>query len=272
MQNGELTKLLTDPGNKRAFYGHLRDLINTVFSRSYLQTWAQHYTTFLPSEDLTTHLSYVDTRRASVLSAINNAVPQVPYQINTTDGSSFNGSFATIQGDAWVDMFELRVAGASGALTLTWLDDHTWRAQVPIVPGANTITIAAYDRQGALIGSDTVTVIGTGTQVPASAANLVVSEIMYNPGLPSSAEQAAGFTDPDSFEFIEVMNISATETVNLTDLKFTEGITFSFPTLALAPGTRALIVGNQAAFQKRYGTGGTILGQYQAADGSNRLT
>lgn len=75
--------------------------------------------------------------------------------------------------------------------------------------------------------------------VPASAANLVISEIHYHPATGS--------------EFIELRNISATDSIDLTGVAFTTGITYLFPTgTLLAPGGR--IVVSEAEF-----TGGTRL-------------
>ena len=74
---------------------------------------------------------------------------------------------------------------------------------------------------------------------------------------------AAGYTSADSFEFLELQNISSTDTISLAGVQFTAGLTLALPSTTLAPGARALIVGNQAAFTQRYGTGLTILGQYQ---------
>jgi hypothetical protein len=92
--------------------------------------------------------------------------------------------------------------------------------------------------------------------VPVSAANLVVSEIMFNPPAPSAAEIAAGFNDGNMFEYLEVMNIGSSA-IDLSGVSLTLGITFTWPTSnpalrVLAPGERALIVGNLEAFNMRY--------------------
>jgi len=43
--------------------------------------------------------------------------------------------------------------------------------------------------------------------VPATVANLVVSEIMYDPPSPNSTESQAGYSASD-FEYIELLNVS----------------------------------------------------------------
>lgn len=81
------------------------------------------------------------------------------------------------------------------------------------------------------------------------ADSLRISEIMYNPA------------DPNT-EYIELTNIGS-QAINLSGVKFTRGITFTFPSLSLAPGEFVLVVGDLAAFEAFYDTTGwKIAGQY----------
>jgi len=115
-------------------------------------------------------------------------------------------------------------------------------------------------------GPDTETyIIGT----PADATNLVISEIHYHPSDPTTAESNAGHTDQDDFEFLELFNISS-DTIELTDLHFTAGIDFTFPTsTTLAPGQRIIVVRNQNAFAFRYPAvnANSIAGEFQNGTG-----
>ena len=102
--------------------------------------------------------------------------------------------------------------------------------------------------------------------IPASAENLFISEFHYRPADANATELAAGFTDRDDFEFIELMN-RGSQTINLSGVEFIDGVTFNFSTAAirsLAPGTRVLIVKNLAAFEQRYGSlfSSQIAGEY----------
>ena len=88
---------------------------------------------------------------------------------------------------------------------------------------------------------------------------LRVAELHYNPTGATAAEQAAGFTDGDQFEFIELINTSTTDTIDLAGVSFVNGVDVtlgapqqSTPVL-LAPGQRALLVSDLAAFTERYG-------------------
>jgi len=95
----------------------------------------------------------------------------------------------------------------------------------------------------------------TGT--PAAASNLAVSEIMYHP---LDSDVAA--------EFIEVQNISETETIDLTQVVFTGGIDYHFPVGAtLSPGELFAVRGVDFENSTRLANGGEQI-VITAADGS----
>lgn len=101
----------------------------------------------------------------------------------------------------------------------------------------------------------------------ADIPQLVVSEIHYHPGDPSFSEIALGYTNSDDFEFLELTNIG-TSTLDLTLINLRGGIDFDFSTgsiAALPPGTRVLLVKNQAAFETRYGNSFSIAGKFSGS-------
>lgn len=105
--------------------------------------------------------------------------------------------------------------------------------------------------------------------IPASAANLVISEFSYNPANASSDEINAGFANANDFEFLEIHNISAAK-VDLRGCSFTAGISFNFSTgqiLELPPGGRAIVVENAAAAAFRYGPGLPVAGEFELNTG-----
>ena len=98
----------------------------------------------------------------------------------------------------------------------------------------------------------------TPDTVPADAGNLIISEFNYQPGEPTSPAEIAISTDRDDYEFIELMNVG-TQTIDLTDVRFTLGITFNFADNTLIPpGARLVIVKNRTAFEARFGTSVSI--------------
>ena len=63
---------------------------------------------------------------------------------------------------------------------------------------------------------------------------------------------------------MELTNAGA-GTLDLTNIQFTDGITFDFADASitkLPPGQRVLLVSNAMAFDMRYGTGLPVIGQY----------
>ena len=79
-------------------------------------------------------------------------------------------------------------------------------------------------------------IVGTA----ASSANLVISEVCYNP--PAAA----------AWEFIELQNIAAGP-IDLTDVAFTAGIAYAFaPATVLAAGQRLVLANDAAAFTAKF--------------------
>ncbi len=81
--------------------------------------------------------------------------------------------------------------------------------------------------------------------------NLRITEIMFHP-----LDPPAGNADA---EFIELKNISATETINLALVRFTNGVDLELPYLQLEPGAIAVVVKDQTAFASQYDTGGITI-------------
>ncbi|MEM7386908.1 MAG: lamin tail domain-containing protein, partial [Verrucomicrobiota bacterium] len=112
--------------------------------------------------------------------------------------------------------------------------------------------------------------------IPASNANLLVSEIMYNPANGNEAEAGKGFFFGDYFEFIELVNVGDKD-MYIGDCHFAGGISFPFSESAiqaLKPGERVVLVSDLEAFALRYGDERPIGGEFvgRLANGGERLT
>ena len=84
--------------------------------------------------------------------------------------------------------------------------------------------------------------------------SLVITEVMYNP---------IGGSD---YEFIELKNIGKMP-LDLTDVRFTKGIDFDFPTgTMIEPDGILLVVRNETVFESRYGTGLPVAGEWESGD------
>ncbi len=79
--------------------------------------------------------------------------------------------------------------------------------------------------------------------------SLRVTELMYH------APQG------DALDYIELQNIGG-ESLDLTGLRFTAGVDFTFPSMVLAPGECTVVVSDTAAFRSSYGMDIDIAGEY----------
>ncbi|MGJ8724958.1 MAG: lamin tail domain-containing protein [Roseibacillus sp.] len=155
----------------------------------------------------------------------------------TTDGSDPRLVGGTVNSNANI---------SNGSATLTQSGRVKSRVYNP-----STSTWSALNDFGFIVG------------VAGSATNLVISELHYNP-VGTAADIS---TDKDDYEFIELLNLSDTDPIELTGTKFTDGITFDFTesnVIQLAPGERVVVVSNLAAFTDRYPSvaPGLIAGEY----------
>lgn len=249
-----LQKVIELTGNKRLFYGHLRDMISTTCNSFYMGYWTSHYG-LLTGRDFSVVLSYIQNRADWALS-------QLPVYADfavTDPNFSIDDIYAVINGNAWIDLKEIYVDGIDEPLNLTWTSSGTgtdelfyWQAAVPLAPGENNLVFRAYDFRDNLIATDSITVVSTSTQRPLRDY-LRVTELMYDP---------IGGSD---YEFIELCN-TGPDTLDLTHVAFTDGIEFTFADgyiTSLAPGEYLVVVEDEIAFASRYGASGiNVAGHY----------
>lgn len=171
-------------------------------------------------------------------------------------GSSGNPNSSAVN-----DMrFDLRLKGS----TVTWPTPIT-------LTGTGVHTVRARTRAGTSWSPLSEAEFTVGTEA-ASAANLVISEMMYNPSPPTAAETTAtGALESNAFEYIELMNIGATP-VDLSGLAIQNAVQMDFSTVpaasrVLMPGARGLLVSNRTAFLARHpGLESQILGQWTSGN------
>jgi hypothetical protein len=116
-------------------------------------------------------------------------------------------------------------------------------------------TIALVDLSGA-----TNNVISYPGEPSEAQQYLVVSELMYHP------------PGDELGEYIELQNLSSSVTLDLTNVRLTQGVEFNFTGSAvtnLAPGARVLVVRNLAAFTAVHGTNHPVAGVFTNASALN---
>jgi hypothetical protein len=267
--NPECSKLTQDGRRRRIYLGHLHDIISTTFNQNYMTMWSIHLNSLDPAGYWSSTRSYINSRANNVLSQINNSISPVGFIISTASPLIVNGSAATISGEGWVNVRNIRLRGSSEPLIVNWTDSNSWELTVPAPPGQSTLILEALDFSGTVIGSQSIVVNNTTPIEPASAANLALTELMYHPADPTSAELAAGFANESAFEYFEVMNIGSAP-VELSGASFASGLTYSFAQRTLAPGERAVVARNHEAFLARHPGAAAALvdGAYRMGEGN----
>jgi hypothetical protein len=248
-------KLLKRPLNERLFNSHALDMIETTFNSDYATRWANHYRT-LTGSSYAAEARFIGSRANFIASRMPD---ESDFAITTNGGADLtvDTSTTTLQGTGWVNVSAIRRPDGSG-YPLRWVDTETWEVQVPLQTGENLIALEAFDLRGRSVGTDSIRITSTGISA-VSPQNIAISEIHYHPSAPTEAEIAAGFTDADPFEFIELENISD-HSIDLSGARFTDGIEFTFPSPAtIASGQRILLVADEAAFRFRYGDAAAAL-------------
>ncbi|CAN5361740.1 hypothetical protein BH23VER1_BH23VER1_07120 [soil metagenome] len=149
------------------------------------------------------------------------------------------------------------------------LELHT-AVEVAPLELAEPALLTARTLVGDTWGAPATVYVPVGQTFPLSE-NLVVSEVMYHPADPTAQEIAAGHAEQSDFEFIELLNIGAVP-VSLFGVALTDGVEFGFggtPAPALAPGERAVLVSDAAAFAFRYGGAVPIAGEFVSGNLNN---
>ena len=228
--------------------------------------WVNHLSTYnTVGGNWNEILTYVQARSEFVMLECSAQFPPVNFEITTNGGADFPSPdpLVTLTGNGWIDVRGIRIAGISTPLVVTWLTQSTWQVQVPVVLGPNHFILAAYDYQGQSVGTDSITITGTGNVVPASKDNVVFSEIHYHPTL----APAGGFTNADDFEFIELQNISG-YIVDLSGCYFDTGLTYTFAGgTRIQPNARIVLPRRSTAFAFRH-PGVATVAEYYASTGN----
>ncbi len=181
---------------------------------------------------------------APIFSQLGGIVPG-GYQLTISNPNSSGTIYYTLDGSEPIDAYGVVSSTAliySGPITLSQSVDV--RAQV-LAGSASAATAATFE-------------------VP---SGLRITELNYDPAAP-----AAGLADQNNedYEFIELSNVGS-QTINLQNYAFTNGINYTFGNVSLAPGQSGVLVHNLAAFTSGY-YGNTsnivILGSYEASGDS----
>ena len=256
--------------NRRRFCGHLLDICTTAFNSEYVDPWVDHLHEVADQNYATRFKRWIAERRSFVLRQIGNGSPRVEFGFDADVPTQTEEPLVTLSGLGWVDVHTLRVSRGDGTpvtVPASFRDGTHWELAVPLFPGANAFSVEALNYQGTVVGTDSVTITQSGGTSAPAPGTLLITELMYHPHEPSEAEQRAGFSTAEFFEFVELFNASP-QPLQLEGCRFSSGINFEFPRAVLDPGQRAVVVSNATAFLTRYGGGARILGIFTGSLGN----
>ncbi len=226
---------------------------------------------------LNTRFNFMDGQMLKV------PVPSVPagvVALNSTVSFSLTGASASAQIYVTKDGTDPRLPGGGinpAATVLTNNGSITLNASALVRYRQRDTTVPAFNADLTTTKMSPWSGLGESYYIAgatrAAAGQLTVATLHYHPGDPSAAEIAAGFTDADQFEYIELMNISSGR-INLQGCRFSEGFDFTFPaslSSEIAPGETVLVVKNLAAFTLRHGTtaAARVAGEFNGNDNLN---
>ncbi len=162
--NGDLARLIQDPLRRRSWYGHLQDIVEHTYNGGHLAPWCDQLGALLPEQDFASHCQFIDDRADWVMEGSPDAVlalyPPLDFAITTAGGEDFtvSASEVELEGEGWIDVRSVVLADTWEPMPLSWLDDRTWQVVVPLVPGANDLTLVATDLRSEAVGSDSIVV------------------------------------------------------------------------------------------------------------------
>jgi hypothetical protein len=156
-------RVLQRPQYLRLYYAHLKDLITTVCNTAALQPWADHYDNFCPGQNFTGYASYVGQRGNYVLSQLPAegafAITNAP-----ANNAIVNNATLTLSGNApWSAAAVRFTSPGSNGVEASFSSIQQWSVSVPLLLGANPVTVTTHDVHGAVLQTQNYTVVSTAT-------------------------------------------------------------------------------------------------------------
>ncbi|MHB8521324.1 MAG: lamin tail domain-containing protein [Limisphaerales bacterium] len=192
--------------------------------------------------------SWIATRRKYLITKLS--VVTTNFVITSNAGADFDSStnWVTLTGLAPVQVAAIKVNGI--AYPITWLNVSTWRLNLPLEPGTNTLVLQGCDPAGSAVTNTTTAIRITFTgQTDLPQDHVVINEIMYHPPAPDA-------------EFIELLNMSSKSAFDLSQWRFA-GVDFTFPdATVIQPQGFVVVVKNRSAFATAYGVSVPVVGEF----------
>ena len=252
--------VFSKPRFRRAYWRLLKNLadgpLRPEVCNPELQGW---YDAFRANGFAPTHPQGMMNWNASRRTQILNALPVAALEITSNAGEDFSTQdhIVSLQGTAPIEAAEIHVNGLEQVVSFS--ADTDWTAMMGLTNGANHIRVRGFDREGNVVGEDSIVVTLTAPP-PSAEGQILITEIMYHP-LDTSAE------------FIEIYNRSS-DTFDLGGWRL-NGVDLIFDRGALiGPGEYRVICEDLQAYTVAYTNTEVVIGDYDGSldNGGETLT
>ena len=172
------------------------------------------------------------------------------------DGAAFylNGTEVTSSGNAY--RFNLPASALTTTTSASSSNEGSQTGPVTLdaaglATGTNANVLAVEVHQNAVSSSDVVFALKLDaevTTVTPPSVDLVYQRMLDLMTYLRITEVQYAPLNGANFEFVEVNNTSTTKTLDITGVRFTSGLTFTFGTMSLAPGAYAVVAKTPSAF------------------------
>jgi hypothetical protein len=150
----DLARILAIPGQRRAYYGHLQNLLAHLDPAT-IDRWSDHLGDLLPAQPFASHGDFAKARGAYLTSGAPDSITAVfpfePFALSSpsTLPHSFADGPLRLEGRGWIDIATIAVtkAGLPLPTTVTWLDDQRWQASLYLPRGTHDLLIEARGRR-----------------------------------------------------------------------------------------------------------------------------
>jgi hypothetical protein len=209
---------------------------------------------------------------------IDSQMPVAP-SASVASGVVAAGTTVTLSGTGSIryktDGGDPRAAGGGASLNVATYSTPIAINQTTVLTSRRFGTFAPFPLSVSTTWSAPLRRVYLVDEAFAIAGDIAVSEISYDPAVPTAGELAnfPGGLSGGDFEFLELRNIG-NRTVNTFEMTFAADTPFSaikLDPLSLAPGETALVVKNREAFLARYGSAlaSRVVGEWRDGSLSN---
>lgn len=167
-----------------------------------------------------------------------------------------------------VSLFYAFGTGPTTEVAMTSTGGQNYSVALPAFGSTGTLHYLVRARDGS--GQSTFHPYGgsnyaASVEIDSASLALIITELNYNPYALTPQEIAAGRTDKENCEFVELYNAGNTP-LNLAGYKLQNGVTATMPSFILNTGEYAVLVRNITGFTTRYTNSAIrIIGTYSGA-------